>query len=258
MGRSSFLSTDLSSARPDPDPYEEMVWRACQQEAARRLNVPVADMRPCFARIGAAVEGNRNNTAFVYATELRRMGVSEHEGWRDMLRWNRLCKPALSERELRWAFESAYRGQKTYGCRGTLAVSWCVGREQCDWYRQNVLGRRKCRDTDFFDFGWPAVLKSREALVYLALARLEQSKGVGAGGLVIAGTREYVEFSGVGRRHMMAALESLQQWRLLVIVERGRKREAGLPSRACQVKRVVPIPEAPIALANRRREALCR
>jgi len=240
--------------------WDEMVWQECRQTAARRLNVPVADVRPCFARIGAAVEGNRNCTAYTYATELRRMGVAGLVAWPELIRWNRMCRPPLPESELQNVLESAFRRERSYGCgaRSTLAAEWCVGREQCDWYKQNVAGRRKCRDTDFFDFGWPAVLKSREALVYLALVRLEQAKGVGAGGLVVAGTREYVELSGVGRRHIMAALERLQFWGLLVIAERGRKREAGLPPRASQVKRVAPIPEPPVALVNRKREALCR
>lgn len=256
---SALSSTDLVDAgRSDSEVWDELVWRECQQDAARRLNVPVADVKPCWARIGSVAEGNRNNSSFLYATELRRMGVSESEGWRESLRWNGLCKPPLPEREVRNAFESAWRGQKVYGCRGMLAATWCIGRDKCDWFKRNVAGRRKCRETDFYDYGWPALLKSGELRLYLTLVRLEQAKGVGAGGLVIDGTRRYAELSGVHRRHIMSALESLEGRGLLIVFERGQKREAGLPARACQVKRIVPIPEPPVAQANRKREALCR
>jgi len=241
----------------EDDSWESLVWQELQQTTARRLNVDVANVKPCFARMEPVPEGNRNNTAYELSTELRRMGVAEATAWGDLRRWNRLCRPPLPERELRAAFQSAWRSEKTYGCRGLLAATWCIGREKCDWYRQNVAGRRKCRETDFFDLGWPLVLKSSEFRVYMALVRIEQREKVGPSGLVIASTRDYAENSGVYRGRVMGALEQLESHGLLAVMERGQKRMKGLPGRACQVRRVVPIPEPPVKTANERRSALC-
>jgi hypothetical protein len=247
----------MDEVRTDEEAWAELLVQEQRQEAAQRLNVDPADVKPCFARIGPIDQGNRDNTAFVYGTELRRMGVAQALAWADICRWNRLCRPPLSQQELESTFRSAWEGEKTYGCRGALAASWCIGRRKCDWHKQNVGGRRKCRETDFLDFGWPLLLKSREVRVYVAVVRLEQAKGVGAGGLVIASTREYVELSGVGRRHVMGSLDSLESHGLVAVMERGERRQLGLPGRACHVRRVVPIPEPPVGPVNERRAALC-
>jgi hypothetical protein len=248
----------MAEDEAEQEPWEGLVVQELQQAAARRLNVSAADVKPCFARIGPVAQTNRNNTAFMYATELRRMGVAEGEAWREIGRWNETCKPPLSERELRSAFESAWESERVYGCRGALAAAWCIGREKCEWHKRNVAGRRKAREEDFWDFGWPAVLKSREVRLYPVVVRLEKRRGAGAGGLVIASTREYAEQSGVYRGQVMAGLEELEKWGLLVVMERGERRAKGLPGRACQVRRVLPIPEPPVALVNERRRALCR
>jgi hypothetical protein len=236
------------------DGRDELVWQEARQTVARRLNVAVEVVKPCYARIPGVPEGSRNSTAYILATELRRMGVETAAAWTDLLRWNRTCKPPLPERELQTTFQSAWHTEKTYGCRGLLASVWCVGRELCHWRRG--LGRRTCRESDFFDFGWPALLKSADFRVYCALVRLEQLRGVGAGGLVIAGTREYASLGGLCRTRVYAALERLEGKGLLLVVEKGEKRQAGLPARACQVKRVVPVPEPPVAPVNRRLAAL--
>jgi len=254
---SSYTSVDSLGAGAEEEPFGELVWRELQQEAARRLNVDPAAVKPCFARIAPVAEGSRNSTAFMYATELRRMGAAEAVAWTDLLRWNGVCKPPMSARELRNTFESAWRGSKKYGCRGLLAATWCIGRDKCDWYKRNVKGRRKCREEDFLDYGWPGLLKSSEFRVYMALVRLEKARGVGAGGVVIASTRDYAATGGLYRSQVMGSLEGLERRGLLLILERGEPRSKGLPGRACQVKRVVPILEPPIAEVNRRSESLC-
>ncbi len=171
--------------------------------------------------------------------------------------WNRLCKPPLAERELRNTFDSAWDGAKVFGCRGKLAALYCIGRDKCDWYKRNVAGRRKCREEDFWDYGWPALLKHSGVRAYCALVRLEKTRGVGAGGLVIASTRDYAETGGLYRGRVMGALEDLERWGLLVVMERGERRQKRQPGRACQVRRVVPIPEPPVPKVNARRETLC-
>jgi len=256
--RSTRVALDDPHTSTEADPWAEMVWRECQQDLALKLNVSAADVRPCLARIGVVSQGIRNKTAYIVATEFRRMGAAEALAWREMLRWNGLCKPPLPERELRSAFESAWRLPKVYGCRGALADAWCIGRKKCEWFAASVAGRRKCRETDLFDYGWPGLLKSAEFRVYLSLVRLEQAKGVGAGGLVIAGTRDYAWLAGLHRGRVMAAFEGLERRKLLLVLERGERRSPGLPGMACQVQRIVPIPEPPVSEANRRREALCR
>lgn len=91
----------------------------------------------------------------------------------------------------------------------------------------------------------------------MALVRLEKTRGVEAGGVVIASTRDYAATGGLYRNQVMRSLEGLEERGLLLILERGEPRSKGLPGRACQVKRVAPIPEPPIAEVNRRRESLC-
>lgn len=247
----------MGEAAADEEPWADVICQEQIQSVALRLNVDPANVKPCFARIGPVEEHSRNTTAYERSTELRRMGVAKAIAWDNLRGWNRLCMPPLPERELRTTFESAWDGVKTYGCRGLLAAAWCIGREKCDWYKQNVAGRRKCRETDFFDLGWPLVLSSGEVRVYLALVRIEQREKVGPGGLVIASTRDYAELSGEYRGRVMKALDGLEAHGLLVVMERGRRRMKGLPGRACQVRRAVPIPEPPIGQANERREALC-
>ena len=246
----------MDQEKAEVDPYEELVRQEQIQVVALRLNVDPANVKPCFARISPVKEHNRNQTAYERSTELRRMGVAEANAWDDLKRWNGSCTPPLSERELRTTFESAWDSEKTYGCRGLLAATWCVGQEKCDWYKQNIAGRRKCRDEDFLDFHWPMLLKSDEVRLYPALLRLEKLRGIGAGACVIASTRDYAELSGVYRGRVMRALEGLERHGLLIVMERGQKRSAGFAGRACHVCRVVPIPEPPVKLANERREKL--
>jgi len=248
----------LTSA--EVSPAADVVWQELRQDLARRLNVDVREVKPCLARVEPVAEGNRNDSAYMVATEYRRLGVAEAVAWGELARWNRLCRPPLPEGELRAVFKSAWASPKAFGCRGKLAAGYCVGRENCEWHARNVRGKkRRVQDEvcDFMDAGWPAVLKSAEVRVYLALLRLEKWRGVGGGAVIIAGTRDYAEAGGVPRGKVLAALEGLERRGLLALLDRGKPREWGHPPSACQVVRVSPIPEAPIPELNKRREALC-
>jgi len=247
-------------AEVETDPVAELVWQELRQDLARRLNVDVREVKPCLARVEPVTKGIRNESAYMVATEYRRMGAAEAVAWGELSRWNRLCQPPLTEGELHAVSKSAWGSSRTFGCRGKLAAGYCVGRERCDWYARNVQGKkRRVQDEvcDLMDAGWPAVLKSAEVRTYLALLRLEKWRGVGGGAVIIASTRDYSETGGVPRGKVLAALEGLEQRGLLAVLDRGQRRGQGLPPRACQVVRVSPIPDAPVGEVNRRREALC-
>jgi hypothetical protein len=250
----------LSERSAAGEGIEELVLGELRQDLARRLNVDPREVKPCLARVGAVDEGIRNETAYIVATEYRRMGAAEAVAWGELSRWNRRCRPPLTEVELRGVLKSAWAGPETYGCRGKLAELYCVGQEKCSWYATR-MAKRKRRVADevcaFIDAGWPALLKSAEVRVYVALLRLEKLRGVGAGAVIIASTRDYAALAGVARGKVLAALDGLERRGLLVVLDRGQRRGAGLPPRACQVVRASPIPEAPVGETNRRRETLC-
>lgn len=229
------------------------------QEAARRLNCDTKVIRPCFARIAGVAKGSRNNTGFILACELRRMGVDERAAWHHLSTWNDTNRPPLGDREVQATFESAWRSEKVYGCRGALA-QWCTGRDSCSWYADFAERRKRPVEdavSEFVDKGWLAVLSSAQVRTYLALLRLERLRALGAGATLAVSTRDIAEMGGLYRKAVPKAWQELEARGLLVIVQSGQKRQAGLPSRAALVLRVVPMPEPAVGAVNARRQRLC-
>ena len=74
----------MDQEQAEVDPYEELVRQEQIQVVALRLNVDPANVKPCFARIAPVEMHSRNNTAYAYSTELRRMGVAEAIAWRSV------------------------------------------------------------------------------------------------------------------------------------------------------------------------------
>lgn len=226
-----------------------------QLEAVKRqaqtCQVPPQELKPCVAAMleqgPPGGECDPNTTGYIIATEFRRLGKSYEDIEELLLSWAQHTSNrgrALGYAEVRKIARSAYYGKHyTYGCGpgGKLYRSgYCLGHEACPYYRQ--LGqRRKPREDDFYDFGWPQRLGASTAGVYRAIVSLEDSRGA-PGGRTLASYRELSRRSGVGISHMREKLERLQSEGLITF-KPGKPR--GKHGEATEIRRVIPIPEPP-------------
>ncbi len=124
---------------------EEM--RAKQKESKtavkKDLNIQ-KKLRPCILNIlsTGSVQGERNTTAFILASDLRRTGFSREEVMEKLLGWNTLNNPPLPERELTYVLKSAFKNPKpySYGCNNAVLAKNCPfpDRKICTFYREFI------------------------------------------------------------------------------------------------------------------------
>jgi len=257
-GAWSRMTSEHEQAGLARDLVEDLRWRENVQSAAREWGVDVDQIKPCVARIREVANGERNLSAYILATELRRMGVSPQRADRVMTRWNSDNRPALSVAELAGIIKSAYGGEKTYWCSGPLS-EWCIGKHNCPWYARYVCGPGEVRGrTSMIDFerlGWhsPHVTLAERA-TYGGIIRLEAIRDCGPGGCVITSLRQLARLIGIspsGVRVALLVLDALG----LIDYRPGTPRATGRPVKGCLIRRVIPIPDPRVdsARATRRR-----
>ncbi len=219
------------------------------QEAARCWCVDVRQIRPCAAQIREVEKGLRNQAAYILATELRRIGLTEQRTLQVMTRWNESNLPPLTVVELEGIVTSAFRKEKTYGCNGALA-NWCVGRPNCEYYQLFVAGKPpaigRATMADFNRLGWRSPhITPAYRLIYHALIQLESARGFGPGGRLISSTRQVARLAGLSSSCVLQGLRFLDAMGL-IDYQPGRKRATGLPPKGCTIHRVIPIPDPPV------------
>jgi len=124
---------------------------------------------------------------------------------------------------------------------------------ECPFYKKLMvnLGRKskgRHSELDFYKKGWPEILKSSEAMLYLALRPIEKLRGKRAGQTIVANWNTFAKYSGVNKAFMGKCFERLQQVGLITY-------KKGLPFRrklqATEVRRIIPIPSPDSGLRRR-------
>ena len=126
---------------------KEKEMRAKQKESRVAIKKDldmVKKLRPCILSIlsTGTEQGERNTTAFILASDLRRSGFTKEEVTEKILRWNNLNKPPLPEKELYYVIKSAFKTPKpySYGCNNSILAKNCPfpDRTICTFYREFV------------------------------------------------------------------------------------------------------------------------
>ncbi|MEM3766681.1 MAG: bifunctional DNA primase/polymerase [Candidatus Bathyarchaeia archaeon] len=102
---------------------------------------PYAGKDPvCISTIMKGVqEGKRNESAIRLASYLLNFKqLDKGKVWTELVKWNKLNKPSLDEKELRTILESAERNQYVYGCNDELLKSYCQGKTKCPLGMNNL------------------------------------------------------------------------------------------------------------------------
>jgi hypothetical protein len=177
------------------------------------------------------------------------MGIPFAHAHRLASRWNRENLPPLYPSELAPRIESAYRGEKTYGCNGDLS-HWCIGKPNCPYYARYVCGfnppvkgRTTMIDFDALGWGTPHITPAQR-LVYYGIIRLEAIRDVGPGGCVITSLRQLADLEQLSVSCVRESLRALDILRLIRYGP-GRPRATSLPAKGCTIRRAVPIPDPP-------------
>jgi hypothetical protein len=109
-------------------------------------------------------------------------------------------------------------------------------------------GKGRHSEMDFYKKGWPEVLISSEAMLYLAIRPIEKLQNKSPGQTIVANWNIFAKYSGVNKGFMGKCFERLQQVGLI-------KYRKGLPFRwklqATEVERIIPIPNPDSGLRRR-------
>jgi len=240
--------TSHRSGQPKPDvitPDMTLQGLATSSHLSRTIDHPGQDIRPCVATLADTPLSkgefpDRNTSAVVIASELKRVGKN-YEFIADYLtRWNRFNHPPLTPTDLNRAVNNSYASEYNYSCTNAILQSFCVGEDMCP-FASRVLSKRKAyRNFTFIDYGWQKHLTNLQVLVYMvALPGLEVKRRVGPGGLIHAGHREIADACGCTPRRLGTLLETLAAVGLV-------EYQPGTPRRwevkASTVRRILPIP----------------
>ncbi len=233
--------------KPTNDPLSQL--EATKRQADLHDVLP-QELKPCVAMmLDHGVTGasgiDPNTECLIVAVEFRRLEVPEDEALRRCVEWQAQKTRGRSMRrgEVSETVRTAYEKSYSYGCGtdGRLYKSnFCMGHDRCPYYVQIRRGRG-LKEHDYFDHGWPGQLSSGAHRVYRAVVDIEARRQC-PGGTTYASYRQIERYSGVGKSKIKSALDELQRVGLITYTP---GKQGGRSKHATEIKRVIPIPEAP-------------
>jgi len=262
-GEDSLLTSSVSqllldkhsiSCRPVPDVAKtnsetidsDQITRGLEASSnlSRDTGHPGPDIKPCVATLLETTLSkgdfpDRNGSAVVIASELKRIGVDYDSALKRMEYWNRRNNPPLKPQELTKAAQNAYSRDYNYGCKNPILESFCMGQNVCPFDNRVRSKKNHYNDLKFLDYGWQRHLSSNQVRIYwIGLKYLESRRKVGKGGLIYANHKQIAEACGVSDRRIGKDLKVLQGAGLI-------KYEPGTPrkweGKASEIRRIFPI-----------------
>lgn len=223
------------------------------QEKTRLKNKLPQRIKPCIAKMlgSCLAKGNtfaRSEVALIIAVEMHRLGKDKEKTLSLLMRWNKDNRPPIRPPDVRSAVNRAYRNEKyDYGCNNAVVLNFCRYRDkaECPFYSKLMVklgrkGKGRHSELDFYKKGWPKVLKSSEAMLYLALRPIEKLQGKRAGQMVVVPYRLLHRYSGVNMGLIAKHLEKLKKVGLIDY----KKGEPYLwKIQATEITRIIPIPK---------------
>jgi len=206
------------------------------EEIRGQLRLPL-DMKPCICTLMKDYEKSKSGiNAFIIACELFRVGRTKEKVE------TVLFKLGVTFSKTQSAVKGASTGKYSYGCPRLELEGLCLfnNRNECWWYeRIPKKSQKRCRERDFWRFGWPTKLNPAPVVVYLALKELEHRRRYKAGSRLYVSRKELAELAGVSLPWVIRSLGELGESGLIKFQKGKQHRWYG---KASEVERIIPIP----------------
>jgi len=217
--------------------------------------VKESKIRVCLHKVYNEGEkvGARNNTNFVLAVELRRVGMTYDDVLKRLLEWNSRCEEPQDENAVKNTVRSAFKKVYYLTCTSDWVEPLCTCKssmESCPTYwgkKTKAMGIELVNENKpyynsimLFQLGWGKVLSGSEIKVYFAIAEWERKRGRKPGELFVVNHRQLAEEAGVGHGTVGTVLHNLADKKLIKYkpgVGRGASKTAS------EISRVIPIPK---------------
>ncbi|MBA7478373.1 hypothetical protein ES707_13796 [subsurface metagenome] len=201
----------------------------------------------------------RGKVALIIAAEYLRLGKPTQKTDRVLSIWNNRNDPPLHPSDINNAIRDAPKYiDPGFGCNNDIMLAFCDFEEDktlCPYYRkmmesQGRKSKARHRESHFYSYGWPIILKQPEILLYLSLRQLEKlDHNKKAGQTIVTPYRLLVRYSGVHIAQIKASLIKLRRVGLIKV-------RIGEPYlwkvKATEITRIIPIPRPGKELKKRK------
>lgn len=229
-----------------------------------KLKLPQA-FKPCVLEIldTCLIKGEnsfeRGKVALIIAAEYVRLAKPIQKIEQVLSIWNNRNDPPLHPSDINGAIRDAPKYiDPGFGCNNEILVDFCSFQEDkmlCPFYRKmmEIQGRKskvRHRESDFYRYRWPTILRQTEILVYLSFRQIEKLQhSKKAGTTIVASYRLLAIYSGVNMAHIKCSLTKLRDVGSIKV-------RIGEPYlwkvKATEITRITPIPRPSKELEKRK------
>ncbi|MFC1496291.1 hypothetical protein ACFL52_02635 [Candidatus Margulisiibacteriota bacterium] len=224
-------------------------------KTSSKWNLPVNAQKPCLLKMldFDIPEGSRNESFYILACDLinrQKKDPSQVEGILINKNYNQSLP--LTNADIKAITKSASKLKhnqqtgdmvgRTYGCNNQHIQEYCIGRDNCDYYKSHFTGSKSIKAQGLHTLlnkGWLPWLTGGELKTYAGLCKLERIKGIKPGRVLIVAHRECAKTAGLSRPTIAEALKSLH-FNGLINYKKGLQHKKY--KTASEVRRTLPIP----------------
>lgn len=223
---------------------DELQALEAQQTIYSNFRISPKVIKPCVAHLIVHNPKNKmfnpNDYAFIIATELRRARQDRQKANMVLKAWNNRNNPALRLNELNGIISRAYRKPYSYGCHNVILQEYCLGNENCAYYKNLFARKGRHREADFYKYGWQKILTPTQIALYHGLVYIERLLSLKPGELIIGSYNFISPRVGVAKSHLTENFSQLQKLGLI-------KWQKGKPYKwretASEIRRIIAIPK---------------